>query len=178
MLQFLNRFFAKGSDPHIVAALYGALMTQAREPMLFSQLGVPDQFENRFELLTLHMFLVLERLKREGAAGRALSQELTEFMVSDLDRSAREAGVGDVGVVKRMKAFMSGFYGRLLAYEKAFSAADDKEVLRALDRNLYGNVNTDIPRLTAMRSYLDKQRVALTDQSFADISKGQLHFAY
>ncbi len=181
MLQGLNRLFGKNrehvSDARKVGSLYGVIMTQARTPALFQEYGVPDEFENRFELLTLHMFLVLTRLKREGRAGHDLSRLLTEYMVSDLDRTCREMGIGDVGVVKRMKGFMSGFYGRLLAYEKAAASEDPKDILRALDKNLFANISTDIPKLEAMRAYIAKQTAHLDAQSFAALQKGEISFS-
>src|SRR5262249_20739629 len=119
--------------------------------------------ETRFELLTLHMFLVLQRLE-----GGALAQALVEAMVADLDRSLREAGVGDVGVVKRMKHFMQAFYGRLKVYRAALSSSDEKELLRALDKNLYGAVGTDLEKLRLMRSYILRQTAQLKNLSEAD----------
>jgi cytochrome b pre-mRNA-processing protein 3 len=93
-------------------------------------------------------------------------------MVDDLDRSLREMGIGDVGVAKRMKKLMSAFYGRVLAYEKAMAAMDDKEILRVLDRNLFAASDTDLPRLISMRAYLVEQQGHLAEASLEKIMQG------
>lgn len=170
------RIFKQNNDTD-VAALYGAVMAQARAPFFYGPHAVPDTFENRFEFLTLHMYLLLQRLKSEGQAGHALGQRLVEFMVSDLDRTCREMGIGDVGVVKRMKTFMENFYGRLQAYEKAESSADEKELLRSLDKNLLASISTDVGKLEAMRRYMFAQKAHLASLSFDALQKGELSFS-
>jgi cytochrome b pre-mRNA-processing protein 3 len=177
MKRFFARFFAKDEARRSVAALYGAVMAAARRPDLFEKTGLPDRFETRFELLALHMFLILARLKTEGAAGKSIMRALTEYMVDDLDRTLREAGIGDVGVAKRMKKLMSGFYGRVLAYEKALEAGDEKEILRTLDRNLFAEVDTDVAKLETMRGYIFKQRAALAGQALSEFDEGRAPFA-
>lgn len=163
-------------DRRKVAVLYGAVMARARQPLFFEKLRLPDTFESRFELLALHMFLVLARLKWEGTAARELMRALTEYMVDDLDRAMREMGIGDVGVAKRMKKLVSGFYGRVLAYEKALRAEDEKEILRALDRNLFAAMDTDLPRLYTMRAYLLEQQAALAARPLAAFLEGEAVF--
>jgi cytochrome b pre-mRNA-processing protein 3 len=177
----MKSLFRKAFAPEIprekVGALYGSLMAAARTPAFFEKLGLADTFENRFELLVLHMFLVLNRLKPEGSASRDIMRGLTEYMIDDIDRTFREMGVGDVGVAKRMKKVVSAFYGRVLAYEKAFQSQDEKDILRALDRNVFAEMDTDIPRLTAMREYMLQQRAALAKQPLEAFNEGTASFA-
>jgi cytochrome b pre-mRNA-processing protein 3 len=180
MKSFLHRIFKSSADKPLarqnIGQLYGRIVTQARNPRFFEAYGLKDDFETRFELLVLHMFLILDRLEREGAPARALSQELIEYMVSDLDRNVREAGVGDVGVVKRMKHFMEAFYGRLHAYGQALEAEDRKEILRALDRNLYAATSTHLPSLEKMQNYIQRQREILRTQSLENFMQGAILF--
>lgn len=179
MRGFFARIFAWDRQA-TVATLYGAVMAQSRAPFFYNEgdgLGVPDTFENRFEFLVLHMYLFLQRLKTEGQAGLALGQQLVEFMVSDLDRTCREMGIGDVGVVKRMKTFMENFYGRLKAYEQAEASDDEKDLLRSLDKNLLASLSTDRDKLEAMRRYMHAQKAHLAALSFAVLQKGELSFS-
>ena len=74
------------------------LVEGARAPAFFRELGVPDTPEGRFEMIALHVALAVRRLRREGAPGRALGQELFDLMLTDLDQSLRELGVGDLSV--------------------------------------------------------------------------------
>ncbi|MDX1921851.1 MAG: ubiquinol-cytochrome C chaperone family protein [Alphaproteobacteria bacterium] len=173
MKSFFKLFLKNEPDAHKIALLYGAIMAQARSKDFFIRFGLSDDFETRFESLILHMLLVMRRLKGEG---QEVKQALMDFMVSDLDRTLREMGVGDVGVVKRMKHFMEGFYGRMNAYEAALNSADKKEILRALDRNLYGASSTDLAKLDMMRDYIEAQAQILAAQPTPDILDGKISF--
>ena len=94
------------------AGLYGAVVAQARQVVFYRDLGVPDTVDGRFELIVLHMVLLLRRLNREGDDGAALRQALFDVLLDDMDRSLREMGVGDLGVGRRVKAMGKAFYGR------------------------------------------------------------------
>ncbi len=43
-------------------SLYGSIVTQARSPGLYAGWGVPDTPEGRFEIIGLHLVLILRRL--------------------------------------------------------------------------------------------------------------------
>ena len=86
-----------------IEAIYGMIVTQAREPLFYRELGVPDTVNGRFDLLVLHLWMALRRLKSiEGGAG--VSQALFDRFCDDLDANLREMGVGDLAVPKRMQA--------------------------------------------------------------------------
>ena len=57
----------------IARSLYGSIVTRAREPVFYARWGVPDTVQGRFEMIALHLVLVLRRLAAEGRPGRALS---------------------------------------------------------------------------------------------------------
>ncbi len=117
-----------------IEAIYGMIVTQAREPLFYRDLGVPDTVNGRFDLLLLHLWLTLRRLK-SVAAGSALSQALFDHFCSDMDDNLREMGVGDQTVPKRMRAFGEAFYGRTAAYDMALT--EGREALaQALCRNV------------------------------------------
>ena len=110
------------------------IVTQAREPLFYRDLGVPDTVNGRFDLLVLHLWMVLRRLKPiEGGAG--LSQALFDRFCDDMDANLREMGVGDLTVPKRMQAFGEAFYGRAAAYDLAL-AAGEEPLAQALCKNI------------------------------------------
>jgi cytochrome b pre-mRNA-processing protein 3 len=115
--------------------LYAAVVAQARRPEFYARLGVPDSLDGRFELIALHLFLALRRLKAagEGEAGQAL----VDRFVADMDASLREMGAGDLGVGRRVKAMAQGLYGRIAAYEDGLAQPGGR-LEEALRRNLYG----------------------------------------
>ena len=74
-----------------IEAIYGMLVTQAREPLFYQDLGVPDTVDGRFDLLLLHLWMVLRRL-RQVTGGVELGQALFDHFCADLDDNLREIG--------------------------------------------------------------------------------------
>jgi cytochrome b pre-mRNA-processing protein 3 len=174
---FLSRllsFFKRRKAASPAQRLHALIVQRAREPAFYAALGVPDTLDGRFELIALHCFLVMHRLKAEPA-GVDLARELVEVMFADLDASLREMGAGDLGVGKRIKKMGQGFYGRVAAYD---TALEDLTALEAaLQRNLYGTVAEPPAAILAMVGvYVMKCAHLLEKQSISDISSGLLAF--
>lgn len=155
-------------------AAYTAIVARARDPGLFAAWSVPDTLDGRFELLALHAFLVMNRLKREPAA-KDFAQSLFDIMFADLDRAVREMGSTDTGVGKRVKAMARGFYGRVAAYDKGL--ADETELEAALRRNLFGTVQPAPESVAAAARYLRAQVAALAAVPAETFLAGQAPFA-
>jgi cytochrome b pre-mRNA-processing protein 3 len=155
-------------------AAYTAIVGRAREPGLFAAWGVPDTVDGRFELLALHAFLVLNRLKPEPAA-KDFAQTLFDIMFADLDRGVREMGATDIGVGKQVKAMARGFYGRIAAYEKGIG--DETELEAALRRNLFGTVAPSTAQVAAAGRYLREQVAALAAVPAETLLAGEVPFA-
>jgi cytochrome b pre-mRNA-processing protein 3 len=139
--------FRRNSQAPTIHALYGAIVAQARSVTFYADYRVPDTVEGRFDLIVLHLVLLLNRLGRRAEGGRGLGQELLgqellgqelfDAFCRDLDGNLREMGVGDLAVPKRMQAFAEAFYGRQAAYLAALDAADPRLFEKALARNIF-----------------------------------------
>jgi cytochrome b pre-mRNA-processing protein 3 len=129
--------------------LYAALVAQARRPEFYAQLGVPDTLDGRFELLALHTFLALRRLKSKADAAD-IRQALVEVFVDDMDASLREMGAGDLGIGRRVKAMAQALYGRIAAYESGL-AGSEQALIGALRRNLFGTAGEPGPDPAVVR---------------------------
>ena len=129
--------------------LYGAIVAQSRRAAFYIDYGVPDTMDGRFDLIVLHMALLLAHLDRRGQSARDLGQNLFDLFCRDLDSNLREMGVGDLAVPKRMRQFAEAFYGRQAAYLAAFAAPDGQELEKALARNIFQGGNGDGPRRMA-----------------------------
>ena len=143
------------ASPGTIEAIYGMIVTQAREPIFYRDLGVPDTVNGRFDLLLLHLWLLLRRLRTVQGATE-LSQALFDRFCEDMDDNLREMGVGDQTVPKRMRAFGEAFYGRAAAYDTALS--DNAEALaQAINRNVLDGEQIDNARRLAayVRAALD-----------------------
>ena len=130
------RPFRRSLNAGTIASLYGAIVAQARLPVFYVEFGVPDTLEGRFDLLVLHLVLVLRRLSQGGERGREFGQQLFNAFCRDLDGNLREMGVGDLTVPKRMRGFGEAFYGRQAAYLAALDADDPAAFENTLSRNI------------------------------------------
>jgi cytochrome b pre-mRNA-processing protein 3 len=133
---------------------------------LFTDIGVADSFEGRFELLALHVALVLRRLSQLPPPAGDVAQDLTDLFFRRLDEALREIGVGDLGVPKRMKVLAKAFYGRAAAYDKALSDKDSKELVEVLRRNVLDGKEGDAAVLAT--------RVDMVEHRLAELSLDSL----
>ncbi len=173
MLAQLARFFQPSQDQLTAQHMYVTLVEQAREPWFYAEAGVPDTLDGRFELILLHMFLLLRRLEREPGVETYYTL-LSEAFFQDMDRSVRELGVSDTGVGHRVKKMAGAFYGRLQAYEEALQ--DDAALKEALQRNLYGTAEATQKNLQQMTAYLHAAKEKLEAQPVAEWLAGQIDF--
>jgi cytochrome b pre-mRNA-processing protein 3 len=142
--------FRKPRNPSrgTIEAIYGMIVTQAREPLFYRDLGVPDTVNGRFDLLVLHLWMVLRRLTSMEGGGAGVSQALFDRFCADLDANLREMGVGDLAVPKRMQAFGEAFYGRAAAYDLAVTAGEEP-LAQALCKNIFNGEQIENARRLA-----------------------------
>jgi len=122
------------------------IVAQARSRAFYADYGVPDTVDGRFELIVLHLVLLLRRLARtdqSGGRGNSYGQLLFDLFCRDLDDNLREMGVGDTAVPRKMRQFGEAFYGRQTAYNTALNAEEDRELEKALARNIFGLAAVD-----------------------------------
>jgi cytochrome b pre-mRNA-processing protein 3 len=175
---FLTKLFTRTSPTGPAEALYGTAVARAREPSFYRDLRVPDTVEGRFEMICLHVYLILRRLKGgEGMAGGngALGQALFDAMFADMDRSLREMGVGDLGVGRRVKTMAEAFYGRIRAYDDGL-AGGEPVLARALARNVLASADDASGAVVLARYALDSMR-ALEGVPDIDLARGTAVFA-
>jgi cytochrome b pre-mRNA-processing protein 3 len=130
----LTWLFNRNDSRRKASELYGAVVTLARRPQLYAGMGVADTPEGRYEALVLSLFLVLERLRREGDEATAHAQALIEAFVTDMDDNMREMGVGDLTVPKKVKKAAAALYDRADVYRAALGAEGNQELASVLTR--------------------------------------------
>ncbi len=136
---FLQRLIRPGPARAVGEKLYAATVAQARTPALYAVLGAPDTPDGRFEVYTLHVLLVLGRLRALGAEAAATSQAYFDAYIGGLDNGLRELAVGDLSVGKTMRRLGEAFYGRGKALDDALAALPDRAPLDGLlGRTVYG----------------------------------------
>jgi cytochrome b pre-mRNA-processing protein 3 len=155
-----------------IETIYGMIVTQAREPLFYRDLGVPDTVNGRFDLLLMHLWLVLRRLKGVGS-GKELSQALFDHFCSDMDDNLREMGVSDLKVPKKMQAFGEAFYGRTAAYDMALTEGGEA-LAQALCKNVLNGEN--IAKARQLAAYAEAAMAALAQKDEADLTSGTFKF--
>lgn len=137
-----SRLFRSRNRPLRVAgdALYATIVAAARQPALYARLGVPDTPTGRFEMMALHMILVLRALAIAGKDAAPLAQELTDTFFLEMDSSMRDLGIGDTRVPRRMKALAGVYFGRAKAYGDAIGRDDAAELAAAIARNVWAGM--------------------------------------
>ncbi|HEX8470592.1 MAG TPA: ubiquinol-cytochrome C chaperone family protein [Brevundimonas sp.] len=170
----LKSLFRKRPSQSQGDPLYAAVAAQARQPVFYTSLGVPDRIDARFELYTLHALLLILRLRDEdkvanGGEGAEAAQSLFDSYVSALDNVLRELGVGDVSMAKKMRTLGEALYGRMTAYETPLRAGDAATLSTGLARNVFES--EDAERGAALARYAIAAREGLAAQTFADILK-------
>ena len=169
------KFFRANPVREAAELAYRRVVEHSRRPGFFLDGGVPDTIDGRFELICLHAFLYLHRLKDEQPQAQRLGQRFHDLMFADFDRSLREMGLGDLSVGREIKRMARAFYGRIAAYEEGLAAGDS--VLRpALVRNLYGTAPPSETQLAAIAAYLRQEAARLARQKTTELLAGNVVF--
>jgi cytochrome b pre-mRNA-processing protein 3 len=171
LVQRLKDIFMPSLADPVVARLYSICVVQARQPVFYQKFAVPDTVDGRFDMLLLHVWLVMRCLGRHPQ----VKQQLFDLMFADMDRSLREMGVGDMSISKKMRPMIQAFYGRAQAYEKALGGNGDA-LTDVLQRNLYGSVEVDTDVQKLMTGYVLGVVAKLEQQNADDIVAGKVTF--
>lgn len=170
---FLDRWLKPRPAKAAGGKLYASAVAQARSPAFYRDFGVRDSMEGRFELFSLHVIFLIERLKGHGEPAAETSQAVFDSYVKGLDDAFREIGVADTSVGKKMKKLAGAFYGRLKAYDEAVASLPDESAIRefvartAFEERGEGDV-------AALTSYLINTRAALVEQPLDALLQGDV----
>ncbi|MDP8998363.1 MAG: ubiquinol-cytochrome C chaperone [Pseudomonadota bacterium] len=159
-----NLLFGRKADQ--AKTLYAAIVAAARQPQFYRDMQVPDTIDGRFDMLVLHLALVIIRL--HGERDKLRQQLVNQFCV-DMDDNVRELGAGDLGVSKKVRRMAEAFQGRYGAYE---AAQDLAAMSDAITRNIYAGK----PTSDALARYALAARGKLAAQALDDIVAGRPQF--
>ena len=158
-----------------IALLYGAIVAQARDARFYQADRVPDTVLGRFDLIVLHLALVLRRL-REDAAMQTLAQRVFDAFCRDMDHNLREMGISDQGVPRQMRRVGEAFYGRAQAYDAALGESGEGALAQALARNVYAEAPEPQVAALHLAAYVRHAVATLDQQPLADVARGAVRF--
>ncbi len=157
-----------------IAGLYGAIVAQSRDPRFYEACGVPDTVLGRFDLLLLHLALVLRRYGQ--ASARTLAQGLFDAFCRDMDHNLREMGVGDQGVPRQMRRVGEAFYGRAQAYDAALAQQSNEVLAATLIRNVYAGAAESDVAAERLAAYVRRAVDDLEAQAIQHLLDGAVTF--
>jgi len=100
--------------------------------MFYAAWGVPDSIAGRFEVIVIHLCVVLACLEAEGQSGAALARALNEAFIADLDASMREMTFGDLAVPRQIKLSAAALFDRHSAYRRALASGEHAALTQTL----------------------------------------------
>jgi cytochrome b pre-mRNA-processing protein 3 len=165
--------FRRRARPDTISTLYGMIVAQARMPCFYREYGVADTVDGRFDLLVLHLALVLDRLAEDPQA-RHVGQALFDRFCVDMDDNLREMGVGDLSVPKHMRRVGEAYFGRAQAYRAALALNGQEALTEALERNIYGRGTGNRAGAARLATYMREAIRDLRRQPVSQLLAGTL----
>ena len=151
-------FSSKNKYKDITPEIYQNIIERSRSKFFYLNLNIDDSFESRFDIIILHSFIIFYFLKNFSDKEKELSQLLFDFMFNDFDNNLREMGFGDIAVNKKMKVFITAFYGRIANYSQGVDQIqnnkNEKILNKAVLNNIYKGKNSNNTKLKFFREYI------------------------
>jgi cytochrome b pre-mRNA-processing protein 3 len=158
-------------------SLYEAIVAQARSEFFYREHAVPDTVHGRFEMIVLHVALVLARLDREGDAGQGTGRAMLEAFVADMDDACRRLGIGDMGVPRYVKKAAAAVLERGNGYRAAMAGdADDSALADVLAAEIWREPLADAGGARALAAYVRRAVARLEAQDGTALVGGAVVF--
>ena len=175
MLSWVKNLLGKTPESAAAEKLYQNIVSQARLVDFYRNYGVADDVDGRFDMIAVHLFLVLDRLKEEPSI-RPVTQALVNLVVADMDSSLREMGASDMSVGKKVQKMARALYGRIEAYQAAMDDGEEERLADAVLRNVYRREEGERAGARAVARYMNTQKVALAACPLEKFGAGQIGF--
>ena len=121
------------SSPHGI--LYKRILNSSYEKRFYEKITVPDTLDGRFDLIILHIFVIIKIFKNSSEQNQNFTQKLFDIFMLEVESSYREMGISDQSFSKKMKVVIESFYGRTKMYDLNFENKD--EFINCLVRNIW-----------------------------------------
>ncbi len=158
--------------------LFAQIIEHTRQPVFYTDYAVEDSLDGRFDLMAMHMSLVINKLDQSAQEQPVsdLKRMLQEAMFDNLDLAMREVGVGDLGVGKRVKEMAEAFYGRIKKYQEHLKLHDRSKLQEAIHRNLYRERETSPGILDGITDYYLEQWQNINEYDLSGVLAGNVRF--
>ena len=157
--------------------LYIKILFLARNKLFYTKLGLVDTFQNRINLIFLHVSFLFIKLKQRDNSQlyKEFFQKMFDFVFNKIELNMREIGYGDMMVNKNMKFLVKVFYDILLNcenYKKKSNKSKNLLLLKYLKQNADKKSTDNI----GLVEYFDKYQAFCFDLSPDSVLSGDLNF--
>tara|TARA_B100000482_G_scaffold179278_1_gene150949 strand:- start:49 stop:591 length:543 start_codon:yes stop_codon:yes gene_type:complete len=121
------------SSPHGI--LYKRILNSSYDRRFYEKIMVPDTLDGRFDLIILHIFIIVKIFKNSTEQNKNFTQKLFDIFMLEVESSYREMGISDQSFSKKMKVVIESFYGRTKMYDLNFD--NKNEFINCLVRNIW-----------------------------------------
>eukprot|EP01122_Echinamoeba_exundans_P000229 TRINITY_DN101_c0_g1_i2.p1 TRINITY_DN101_c0_g1~~TRINITY_DN101_c0_g1_i2.p1 ORF type:complete len:323 (+),score=30.33 TRINITY_DN101_c0_g1_i2:105-1073(+) len=159
------------------SAFYVSVREQAEKPA-WRGLGLQDNLGNWFNVVMLHMWMVLFRLRNmeDMRTGQSISQFLIDYYFDDVEEGIIKHAetANPIIISKSKKSFVHSYMGAMTSYDHAVLTSD-----AALADMLYNNIfglNKDLvtaSKLESLIAYIRREMKALDQVSDSQLSLGK-----
>ncbi len=159
--------------------LYNKIIFLSRNKLLYKEFGLKDTFQNRINLIFVHISFIFIKIKRNNhnLNFKRFYQKMFNFIFEKVELNMRELGYGDASVNKNMKFLVKSFYNILLRCENY--KEDTSEQKKLFLSNYFSFNNTiNVKYSYKLIDYFDKYSTFCLDLSVDNVLKGELNFIY
>jgi len=159
--------------------LYNKILFLSRNKLFYTKLCLIDSFQNRINLIFLHISFLFIKLKQnnKNQPYKDFFQKMFDFIFNKIELNMREIGYGDMMINKNMKFLVKIFYNILLNCEN-YTDKNTKNknlfLVKYLTRNMVQKGTHNIELV----EYFDKYQNFCFDLSPDSVLSGDLNFNY
>jgi len=171
----LNLFSQKN---HKENKLYNTILVLSRNKLFYTKLGLTDTFQNRINLIFIHIsFLFIKLKQNNNPSYKKFYQKIFDSTFRNIELNIREIGYGDVTVNKKMKILVRTFYNILFNCEKYRNKNFMDKKLFLLNY-LSKNDEKSTDKNHDLIKYFNKYEAFCLDLSQDSVLNGDLNFNY
>ena len=159
--------------------LYSKILSLSRNKLFYTDLGLIDTFQNRINLIFLHISFLFIKLKQRDKSYlyKEFFQKMFDFIFNKIELNMREIGYGDMTINKNMKFLVKVFYDILLNCE-SYEKKNTKNKNLFLTKYLTSNTDKKSANTIRLVEYFDKYQAFCFDLSPDSVLSGDLNFNY
>ena len=138
----LQYFKKKENEYKIVAdKLYSEILHKARL-IIKKNYFIEINFDSSFEIISILLVFYIKNFNKDDSIKKnKVNEELIKIFISDLDKSMREIGIGDMSIGKHVKKYVKKFYYRVKILDPIINDLLSNEFIDYLNSLKLININ-------------------------------------